>query len=333
MIITRTPFRISFFGGGTDYPGWYREHGGKVLNTTINRYCHIYCRYLPPFFDYKYLLRYYLREEAKTISEIKHDSIRECLNKVNLSGGIELVHTGDVPAQSGIGSSSSFTVGLLHALYALKGEMVTKRQLALRAIDVEQNQIGENVGSQDQVAASFGGFNKIEFGGEREFFVTPITITSNKLIFFQDSLMFFFTGLSRNSTDIAKELIKKTPEKKVELGVMSEMVDEAVNILNGPIENYADFGKLLNETWKLKRSLTSNISNSRIDEIYEAATASGALGGKLCGAGGGGFLFFFVPQEKQAAVRDRLKNLLYVPIRFETLGTHIVLYSTQDIVF
>ncbi|QWR77099.1 GHMP family kinase ATP-binding protein [Candidatus Magnetomonas plexicatena] len=333
MVITRTPFRISFFGGGTDYPGWYKEHGGQVLSSTINRYCHITCRYLPPFFDYKYLLRYYLREETNNIADIKHNSVRECLNLVNLADGIELVHTGDVPAQSGIGSSSSFTVGLLHALYALKGEMITKRQLALRAIEVEQRLIGENVGSQDQVAAAFGGFNRIEFGGDREFFVTPVTINAQKLRYFQDCLMFFFTGISRNSTDIAGELIKNTPKKKTELGLMSEMVNEAMTILNGPIENYNDFGKLLNETWKLKRGLTSKVSSNQIDYIYEAALSAGALGGKLCGAGGGGFLFFFVPPEKQPMVREKLKDFLYVPIRFDTLGTHIILYSTQDVVF
>jgi D-glycero-alpha-D-manno-heptose-7-phosphate kinase len=211
----------------------------------------------------------------------------------------------------------------------MKGEIVTKRQLATRAIEVEQHRIGEHVGSQDQVAAAFGGLNKIEFGGEREFFVTPITIPIEKLLCFQNSLLFFFTGLSRNSSDIAGELIKKTPEKKLELGLMSEMVDEAIKILNGSMENYGDIGKLLNETWKLKRGLTSKVSNIRIDNIYDAALSSGAIGGKLCGAGGGGFLCFFVPPEKQPAVKEKLKDLLCVPICFEPLGTHIVMYSTE----
>jgi len=191
MIITRTPFRVSFFGGGTDYPAWYRENGGAVLSSTINRYCYISCRYLPPFFDYKYLLRYFLREEANNISDIKHPSVRECLNFLKIDKGIEMVHTGDIPAQSGIGSSSAFTVGFLNSLYALTGKMVSKRQLALQAINVEQNILKENVGSQDQIAAAFGGFNRIELGGDNEFFVYPITISQEKLIYLQSCLMFF----------------------------------------------------------------------------------------------------------------------------------------------
>lgn len=330
MIITRTPFRISFFGGGTDYPVWYKENGGSVLSATINKYCYISCRYLPPFFDYKYRIRYSHREETKSVDEIKHLSVRECIKYLNIDRGIEMVHTSDIPAQSGIGSSSAFTVGFLNALYALKGNIVTKRQLARDAIYVEQNLIKENVGSQDQVIVSFGGVNKIEFGGDKEFFVYPITIAKEKVVLLENHLMLFFTGFSRNASEIAGEQIKKTPEKKVELKTMTEMVDEAIKILNGNSNGIINFGKLLDESWKIKRSLTSRITTDKINEIYDNAVKAGALGGKLLGAGGGGFILFFVPPEKQPLVKEKLKNFLYVPFQFENLGTQIILYSTQD---
>jgi len=319
------------FGGGTDYPVWYEENGGAVLSTTINKYCYISCRYLPPFFNYKYRIRYTLREETQSISQIKHPSVRECLKFLNIDKGIEMVHTSDLPAQSGIGSSSSFTVGFLNALYALTGKMITKRQLASNAIQVEQNLIKENVGSQDQVAAAFGGFNRIDFGGEEEEIrVQPITISPEKIKLLQDHLMLFFTGFSRKASEIAGEQIKKTSSKKKELSAMKEMVEEAVNILNGNPDGIEDFGKLLHETWKIKRGLTHLISTSRIDEIYNRALGAGALGGKLCGAGGGGFMLFFVPLEKQAQLKEKLKELLYVPFRFETLGTQIIFNISQD---
>ena len=330
MIITRTPFRISFFGGGTDYPVHYKEHGGAVLSTTINKYCYINCRYLPPFFDYKYRIRYTMREETKNVSEIEHPSVRECLKFLNAEKGIEMVHTSDIPARSGIGSSSAFTVGFLNALYALSGKMVTKRQLAREAIHVEQSIIKENVGSQDQVAAAFGGMNKIEFGGNREFYVTPMTIKENKLNKLQDSLMFFYTGLVRNASEIAGEQINATPSKKKELDLMVEMVDEAVNILNADSDDIDDFGRLLHKSWKIKRSITNLITNGKIDQIYDTALKAGALGGKLLGAGGGGFVLFYVPPECQARVKEKLRNLLLVPFRFENLGSQVIMYSTQD---
>jgi dTDP-4-dehydrorhamnose 3,5-epimerase len=213
MIITRTPFRISFFGGGTDYPVWYRENGGAVLSTTINKYCYINCRYLPPFFNMKYLIRYSTREETKTIEEIMHPAVRECLHFMNIDQGIEMVHTSDIPARSGIGSSSSFTVGLLSSLYSLTGRMATKRKLAREAIHIEQNMIRESVGSQDQVIVAFGGLNKIEFGGDQEFYVYPVTIGNGKIESLQDHLMLFFTGFSRNASDIAAKQIRNTAAK------------------------------------------------------------------------------------------------------------------------
>jgi D-glycero-alpha-D-manno-heptose-7-phosphate kinase len=329
MVITRSPFRISFFGGGSDYPVYYREHGGEVLNTTINQYCYITCRYLPPFFDYKYRIRYSRSELTNTIDEIEHPSVRECLRFCGIDRGVEIVHTGDIPAMSGIGSSSSFTVGLLQALYALKGEMVTKRQLAFDAIDIEQNIIGENVGSQDQTAAAFGGFNHIEFGGRNNgIFVQPVVLPAEKLNYLQKHLLFYFTGFSRHASEIASEQVRDTPRRLAELRRMREMVGEALNILRGPVHHYDEFGRLLHDSWMLKRQLTQLVSNSEIDAIYDRALAAGALGGKLCGAGGGGFLLFYVPPENQARVKEALRQLLLVPFRFENLASHIVFYAT-----
>ena len=330
MIISRTPFRISFFGGGTDYPVFYEKNGGAVLSTTINKYCYIICRYLPPFFDHKYRIRYSLREETQTIAEIKHPSVRECLKHIDLNHGVEIQHNADLPAMSGLGSSSAFTVGLLNALYALKGKMITKRQLALEAIHIEQDMIKENVGSQDQTVAAFGGFNKIIFGGSQKIVVSPITIDHNKLDLLQDHLMLFFTGFARNASEIAAEQVKKTPEKTRELMVMMAMVEEATNILNGSNGTLIDFGKLLHETWKLKRSLTQSITTSLIDEIYESAIEAGATGGKLLGAGNGGFMLLFVKPELQQNVRRKLKKLLYVPFRFQNLGSQIIYYAPEE---
>ena len=330
MIITRTPFRLSFFGGGTDYPVWYEENGGAVLSTSINKYCYTTCRYLPPFFDYKYAIRYRSREETQTVSEIEHPSVRECLNLVDLGRGVEIQHNADLPAMSGLGSSSAFTVGLLNALYALKGKMRTKYQLALDAIHVEQHMIRENVGSQDQTIAAFGGFNKIEFDGQQEITVFPITIAQDKLDSLQNHLMLFFTGFPRSASEIAGELIKNVPSKKTELKTMMEMVEEAIDVLNGDEHRLMDFGKLLHETWKIKRSLTPRITNPSIDEVYKAGLEAGALGGKLLGAGGGGFMLFFVNPECQGRVTEKLKNLLHVPFRFENSGSQVVYYAPED---
>lgn len=330
MVITRTPLRISFFGGGTDYPAWYEKNGGAVLSTTIDKYCYITCRHLPPFFDNKYLIRYRKREETKTIDKIEHPSVRECLKFVNLEHGIEMVHTSDLPAMSGLGSSSAFTVGFLQALHALQGQIVTKRQLALEAIHVEQNLIKENVGSQDQTAAAFGGLNRIEFGGHQKIAVYPITLSRSKLDFLERHLMLFFTGFSRNASEIAAEQIQKIAESNRELQTLNGMVASAVSMFTGPDRALQDFGKLLHESWLVKRSLTSKISNSLIDEIYDVALKAGAAGGKLLGAGGGGFIMFFVSPELQRRVREGLKNLLYVPFRFENLGSQIIYYAPEQ---
>ena len=330
MIISRTPFRMSFFGGGTDYPAWYEENTGAVISTTIDKYCYVTCRYLPPFFEYNYRIVYSQREAVKHLSDIKHPSVRECLIFMNLDKGVEIHHDGDLPARTGLGSSSAFTVGLLNVLYALKGEMVSKKKLALDAIYIEQQKIRECVGSQDQTIAAFGGFNKIIFSKNNNIEVHPMTLTPEKLQYFQKHLMLFFTGFSRTASEIAREQVKETPNKKKELKVIYEMVDEAVNILNNNEDGFGDFGKLLNEHWRLKRNLTSKISTPAVDEIYEAALRAGAMGGKLLGAGGGGFILFFVKPELQPKVKEALKKLLYVPFRFDTLGSQIIYYGPDQ---
>ena len=330
MIISRTPLRVSFFGGGTDYPAFYEEHGGAVLSTSINKYSYVVCRRLPPFFDFNYRIRYAIQEERKTIAEIQHPSVRECLNFMNLDYGVEIHHNADLPAMSGLGSSSAFTVGLLNVLHALKGELTTKRQLALEAIHVEQDMIKENVGSQDQATAAFGGFNLIEFGGRRKIWVRQITLEQSKMDLLQSHLMLFFTGFPRNASEIAGEQIRRTPENKKELRAMMEMAEEAIKILNGSQDRLTDFGRLLHESWMIKRSLTPRITTSTIDEIYEGALKAGALGGKLLGAGGGGFMLLFVQPEIQQKIKEKLNKLLYVPFDFHDLGSQIVYYAPEQ---
>lgn len=330
MIISRTPLRVSFFGGGTDYPVWYKEHGGKVIAASINKYSYVICRYCPPFFDYNYCLRYRKREETKTIDEIKHPSIRECLRWISLSRGVEIQHNADLPAMSGLGSSSSFTVGLLNALYALKGQMATKKQLALEAIHVEQNLIGESVGSQDQTVTAYGGFNKVKFGGPKEIMVEPITIGLDKLRALESRLLLFFVGFPRVASEIAKKQIEDTPRKTAELNTMLDIADEALNILKRGTERIDDFGRLLHDQWLVKRSLTSLISNPLIDQVYEAGRKCGALGGKLLGAGGGGFFLFYARPEDHPRIREKLKSLLYVPFSFDYTGTQIIYYMPEE---
>jgi len=330
MIISRTPFRISLFGGGTDYPEWYNNYNGCVINATINKYCYITARYLPPFFDYKHRIRYYLHEQANNLEQIKHPSVRETAKYLNIDKGIEIVHNADLPARSGLGSSSTFTVGLLNAFYGLKNYMPTKRELALNAIHIEQNLIKEFVGSQDQTAAAFGGLNRIIFSENNLIDVDPILISEDRLIQLQNNLMLFFTGFARNASDIAKEQIKITLEKTKELNNIFEICSEGFSVLNNKNESLDTIGKLLNEQWIIKRTLTDKITNSNINEIYDAGMEAGAIGGKLLGAGAGGFILFYVPQENQIAVKNVLKTKLFVPFRFENTGSKIIYYSHQD---
>lgn len=326
MIICRTPYRISFFGGGSDYPVHYRQHGGAVLATSIDKYCYVTCRYLPPFFEHKNRIVYGKIESTKSIQDIQHPVVRECLRFMDVENGVEIHHDSDIPARAGMGTSSSFTVGLLHSLYALQGRRASKRGLALNAIYLEQVVMKENVGSQDQVTAAYGGFNKITFDEKHEFQTEPITAQSIWKTL-PDYLMLFFTGFSRTASEIAGEQIKKTPENKGLLIRMTEMVDEAIDILYG--DDILEFGRLMHKSWQIKRNLTSKITNDQIDHIYNTAIKAGAIGGKLLGAGGGGFMLFFVEPEKQKKVKEALKDYLQVPFRFEDQGSQIIYYTKE----
>lgn len=326
MIISRTPFRISFFGGGTDYPAWFRENGGSVLSTTINKYCHISCRHLPPFFANKHRIVWSQIESVSAIDEIKHPSVRECMRFLDVKEGLEVHHDGDLPARAGLGSSSSFTVGMLHALRGLQGRMPDKKQLATDAIHVEQKLIQENVGCQDQIAVAFGGFNRIDFHPSGDFSIFKVILTPERLETLQDHLLLVFTGVSRTASDIAGDKIKAVVDKKSEFAAMQNMVGEASTILGGagPLD---EFGKLLHESWQLKRSLTPKVTTDHIDDIYARARKAGAIGGKLLGAGGGGFMLFFAAPERHAAIKQALGDFLHVPFRFETSGSHIIFYE------
>ncbi len=327
MIITRTPFRISFFGGGTDFPVWYREHGGAVLSTTIDKYCYVHCRKLPPFFDYKHKIVFFSKQEAiNEISEIEHPAVREVYRFMNITEGLVMQHDGDLPSHSGLGSSSAFTVGLLNALYALQGKMISKKQLAFEAIHVEQDMIKEAVGSQDQIASAFGGFNKIVFSSN-DVAVNPITISNENLAHLHGHLMLFFTGFSRYAVDIEEEKLQTLDKKKHELRAMHRLVDSAIDILNDGVAGYDDFGRLLHENWILKKSLSDKVSTQHIDEIYDKGMAAGALGGKILGAGGGGFILFYIAPEKKEQLKNALAPLLHVPFRFDTLGSQVIYYA------
>lgn len=327
MIVTRTPFRISFFGGGTDYPAWYQENGGVVLASTIDKYCYISCRFLPPFFEHKHRIVYSKIENVKNITEIEHPAVRAVLGWARCERGLEIHHDGDLPARSGLGSSSSFTVGLVNALCALDGKYITKEDLATKAIYIEQKIIKENVGSQDQVSAAFGGFNRIEFYRNDTFQVSPIILSKRRLDELQGSLMLYFTGFSRIASEIAKSTIDNLTNRVTELKRMGEMVDEAIRILQSPETPIDEFGKLLDQSWRYKRGLSSKVSTPEIDRIYDEALKAGATGGKIIGAGGGGFLLLFVRPELQDKVRSQLRRLIHVPFQFENSGSRVVLYQ------
>jgi D-glycero-alpha-D-manno-heptose-7-phosphate kinase len=331
MITTRTPLRISFFGGGTDYPIWYREYGGSVLSTTINKSCYITCRWLPPFFDYHSRISYTKVENVGRNGEIQHPSVRGCLQFLGIENGVEIHHIADLPARTGLGTSSAFTVGLLLGLYALKGQMRDRYSLAADAIHVEQDLLQEAVGAQDQVSAAYGGFNRINFNHDGRIDVKPVVTTPTRLAELERHLVLYFTGFSRIASEVAKEQIKMTPQRYRELTAMLEMVDEAEQIVTTPGRSLNDFGRLLHEGWNVKKSLTGRITTASIDEIYEAGRSAGALGGKLLGAGGGGFMLFFVPPERQQALRARLKRLLCVPFAFSNRGSDVAVYEPEEV--
>lgn len=329
MIITKTPFRISFFGGGTDYPGWFQENGGAVLATAIDKYCYITCRYLPPFFEFKHRIVYSNIENVSTFSEIQHPAVRAVLQWKNFEEGLAIHHEGDLPARSGLGSSSAFTVGLIHALCALRGKMAGKEMLARDAIHVEQNIIGEHVGSQDQISAAFGGFNKIEFLRDGSFDVEPLILKTERRKELQSHLMLFFTGFSRIASEVAKSKIDNFKNREKELHLMRQMVDQGIDILQEKSEPIHSFGRLLDEAWCHKRSLSDRVSTADIDAIYQAALDAGATGGKLLGAGGGGFLLIFACPSKHQAIRDKLNKLIYVPFDFDSVGSQVVVYQPE----
>ncbi|MCX7816383.1 MAG: GHMP kinase [Syntrophales bacterium] len=328
MVIVRTPFRISFFGGGTDYPAWYERNGGAVLAAAINKYCYLTCRYLPPFFEHRIRVVYSKIENCSVIDEIQHPAVREILRYMDIQRGIEIHHDGDLPARSGIGSSSSFTVGLLHALYALKGRMVDKETLARESIHIEQNILKETVGSQDQIMAAYGGFNHITFKAN-EFNVTPITISKDRISHLQLHLMLFYTGIKRTAAKIAETYVNKLGSVENHLIRMSEFVEEGLRILNSS-SDIKDFGRLLHEAWMVKKDLSDRVTNHYVDELYETALSAGAIGGKLLGAGGGGFMLLFVPPEQRPVVRERLKKLVYVPFSFDYRGSQVIFNDPQE---
>ena len=329
MVISRTPFRISFFGGGTDYPGWVKEHGGAVLATTINKYSYLNVRYLPPFFWHKYRIVYSKTELCSTVDEIKHPAVRESIRFLKIQDGLAIHHDGDLPARSGLGSSSALTVGLLNALHALQGQMLSKQQLAEEGIRLEQEILKETVGYQDQTLAAYGGFNHITFHQNGNILVKPMTLSANRISELENHLMLFYTGIPRTASNVAKSYVKKINNQEKQLSLMQSSVDDAISILNSK-KDLNDFGKLLNEFWKLKKSLSSIVSNSEIDEIYEKAINAGAIGGKLIGAGGGGFLLLFVPPKNQKNVKEKLKKLVHVPFKFEHEGSQIIFFEPEE---
>jgi D-glycero-alpha-D-manno-heptose-7-phosphate kinase len=347
MIISRTPFRVSFFGGGTDYPGWFKNNKGAVLGTTINKYCYITCRYLPPFFDHKSRIIYSQMEHVKKTEDIDHPAVREVLKFLKINKGVEIHHDGDLPARTGLGSSSAFTVGLLNSLYALKGTIPTKEKLAKEAIFIEQKKCFENVGCQDQMLAAYGGFNFIEFGGQDHLQVRKMTYPKAKMKDFQKHIMMFFTGFHRpskggstrimdktgdkkelkrvTSSSILEEQLRNMPKKQKELTRMYDMAVHAVGLLNKG--NLKDFGALLDESWEIKKGLSKQVSNKNINQIYGAAKDAGALGGKILGAGGGGFIIFFAEPRKQKKIREKLKKLLEIPFGFDHQGSQVIFYQ------
>lgn len=328
MIITRTPFRMSFFGGGTDMESFFREHGGAVISTTFDKYCYVNVRHLPRFFDYTNELVYSRMERVKNISEIEHPAIRNAMQMLDMHE-LRLSYEADLPARSGLGTSSSFAVGMLNAFYALKGKYANKKRLSEEAIYLERVLCNEAGGWQDQIAAAYGGLNRINFSADG-FTVQPIIISPARKQCLNDHLMLFFTGFTRFSAEMQNVNNVTAKSKNAQLMEMLGLVDEAERVLEDAGADLDDFGRLLDHTWRLKRQTGSKISTGSIDELYEKGIKAGALGGKLLGAGGGGFLLFYVEPEKQSMVREALKDLLYVPFRFENDGSNILHYDPEQ---
>ena len=330
MIITRTPLRISFFGGGTDLPDYYRQHEGEVLSTTINKYLYITCRHMPPFWDYKHRFVYGSKTElVSELDEIDHPAIRETLRYLKIDHGVDMHYNTDIPAKSGIGSSSSFTVGLLNALNGLEGKISSKYQLMRDSIYIEQEMIKEPVGAQDQTAAAFGGFNHIIFHKDGEIAVRPVTIPQKRVEELSSHLLLVFTGFQRYSKNIEEKKIRNIGQNLSNLDEMKKYVSDALHILNSN-EDIREFGALLNEAWNKKKQLADNVTDQRIDEMYGIGLRNGAIGGKLLGAGGGGFMLFFVTPENRERLKQMLNKYVCVPFQFENTGSQVIYYKQED---
>lgn len=329
MIITKTPFRMSFFGGGTDMESYFREYGGAVLSSTFDKYCYVTVRHLPRFFGYTTELAYSQMERVKDIEEIAHPAVRNAMKMLDMHE-IRLTYEADLPARSGLGTSSSFAVGMLNAFYALKGRYADKKKLADEAIYLERVLCQEAGGWQDQIAAAFGGMNRIEFNKDSTYDVRPIIIHPERKEQLNDNLLMFFTGFTRFSSDMQKANAVGYAEKTKQLQQMYALVDEAEMVLEDKHNDLDDFGRLLDKTWRLKRQTGGAITTNSIDAFYEKGMAAGALGGKLLGAGGGGFLVFYVQPEKKDAVMNAMKDILHVPFRFEDSGTQVIHYTPES---
>lgn len=325
MVITKTPYRVSFFGGGTDFPLWFRENGGSVISTAINQFCYVSVRRKPPFFPHKHRFVYSEMEDVNELKDIKHPAIKGVLQWLQWEEGLEIHHDGDLPARSGLGSSSAFTVGLLNAMYQLMGRASTLQQLAKDAIQIEQEVIGEVVGSQDQIAVACGGFNRIDFLPEGGWVVKPVSVSSTRLQQLQDHLLLYFTGFSRFASQIEASKLVNFSSRKQELQRMMQMVTDAESLLIDESRDLHEFGSMLQEAWEYKKSLSTGVTTTAIDDIYNRAIAAGAIGGKILGAGGGGFMLFFVSPENQPAVRKALNGFIEVPFQFEQEGSRVVL--------
>ena len=329
LIISRTPLRVSFFGGGTDYPRWYLKHGGSVLSTSIDKYIYITCRPLPPFFKHKYRIVWSETERVKKIEHIKLKPVREMLKKFKIKNGLEIHYDGDLPSRSGMGSSSVFVVGLMNLLYNFQGKKIEKKQLAKKSIYFEQSVLRETVGSQDQIASVYGGFNKIKFKTNGDFSVEKINLNGNNMARLNKNLLLIYTGYKRTAHDIAKSYVNKLKSAKEKniLKILS-FVEEGKQILKKGDLN--DFGKLLHEAWLEKKDLSSAISNSSIDDIYNIAIKNGALGGKLIGAGGGGFFLFYVPYYMKKNFINKFTKFINVPFKFSSKGSEILYKDKVD---
>lgn len=330
MIITQTPFRMSFFGGGTDIESFFRTNSGAVISTTFDKYCYVNVRHLPRFFDYSTELTYSKSERVSSIDEIEHPAIRNAMKMLDMHE-IRLTYEADLPARSGLGTSSSFAVGMLNAFYALKGKYASKKKLADDAIYLERVLCNEAGGWQDQIAASFGGFNRINFDDEG-YEVFPIIISSERKALLNNNLMMFFTGFTRFSSDVQKANASSGNkyDKIARLKEMLQLVDQAESILTDKHSDLDEFGRMLDHSWKIKRGMGSMISTSSIDDLYKKGIDAGALGGKLLGAGGGGFLVFYVQPEYQESVRKAMSDLMYIPFKFENGGTRVIYYSPES---